>query len=103
MLPKQKPKLQSEKHQHSCSRGARDPPPPRLAKDKEGCCDVGRYNFGRTTVCGGSTYRRHKTVAAPRHSFDESGILRRVSYRVSQPLDGRIQAVVKVNEGVGWP
>jgi hypothetical protein len=101
MLPQQKAELQPEKQQHGRGNRAAQPPESRLPEER--CCDVGRSDLDCASVGWDPIYWPHKTIAATGHSFYKSRILSRISQRISQPLDGRIQTVVEVNEGVRWP
>src|SRR5215470_16465555 len=42
----------------------------------------------------------NETIASPRYGLDESGIFRRVAQRLSDFVDGGVQIVIDVNEGV---
>jgi hypothetical protein len=44
-----------------------------------------------------------ETVAATRNSLDEAGIRCGVPEDFADFVDGRIQAVIKIDECVGWP
>src|ERR1700689_4525468 len=45
----------------------------------------------------------NEPVAAPRYGLDEDGQVRRIAQRLPQPLDGRVQAGVEINECIGRP
>jgi hypothetical protein len=44
-----------------------------------------------------------ESVAAAGQGFDESRVVGRITQSISQPLDGIVQPMVEVDEGVGWP
>jgi len=48
-------------------------------------------------------HRRKEAVAAQGHGFDEARILWRIAQRLAQLVDGGVQAVIEVDEGVFGP
>ena len=47
--------------------------------------------------------KRDEAITNPRNRFNVTRRVCRVSQRVAQFLDGFIQAVVEIDEYVGWP
>jgi hypothetical protein len=47
--------------------------------------------------------RSNETVPSSSERFNENGRLRRFAQRIAQPLDGGIETVIEVNEGVRRP
>jgi hypothetical protein len=48
-------------------------------------------------------YGSNETIATPGESFDETGIVGGIAERVSETLDGGIEAMIEVDEGFGRP
>ena len=48
-------------------------------------------------------HRRDEPVSAARKCLDESRSVGGVAQYLSQARDGVVEAVVKVNKGIGWP
>ena len=55
------------------------------------------------SASGDGLDRSDKPVAAPRQSLDKSRVVSRVVESLTEPFDGRVQAMFKVDEGVGGP
>ena len=51
----------------------------------------------------GSADRRHKAITALRHRLDESRFVGIVAQGISQPFHRSIEAVIEIDEGIGWP
>jgi hypothetical protein len=54
--------------------------------------------WGETTVD-----RSDEAISSASESFNEDGRFRRFAQRIAQPLDGSIQAVIEIDEGVHRP
>ena len=48
-------------------------------------------------------HRRHESVTSASHCFNEAGIVSRIAERVADFVDGLVEAMVEVNEGVLGP
>jgi len=64
----------------------------------------GRYFLSRRS-CPRSVLnqRRHKAIATPGNGFNEAGILSRITESFAKALDGIVQPLFEVDEGVGRP
>src|SRR5262249_29756463 len=91
----------AEKNQNHRGGSSSDPPYTMRLRACGGCRAL-RLS-GRRPIFRWRADRCKKAISAAGNGLDEDGILGRVTQSVAHALDGRVEAVVEVNEGISRP
>ena len=92
----------AEADEDKSGEGSENPPAPRTAGNGQ-CYWIGDCGLNTVAVHSTQADRSKKSITTPSDSFDESRIIGGVTQGIAQAANGGVEAVVKIDEGVGRP